>query len=163
MTTWRVTTSTVTFVRLHDELLKYHRARVDQTADAEDMLSETWLAAGRLFEKRSSLRVYLYAIARRLVSQYWRARGGRFLVTDQVDKRSSSHTGQDEWLIGQRNHDSVHRALRAVPEIYREAFRLWLNGHSNFEIAARLGTLPDLGSRGKATLTAELMAKAQAD
>jgi RNA polymerase sigma-70 factor (ECF subfamily) len=160
MTTWRVTTSTVTFVRLHEELLKYYRARVDQTADAEDMLSETWLAAGRLFEKRSSLRTYVYAIARRLVSQYWRSRARKLPLTDGADEHPTDMCQQDDWLIDCRNRHAIVRALENVPEIYRDALCLWLDGRNNFEIATRLGieyhTARSRIARGKATLIAVL-------
>src|SRR5688500_15779987 len=69
---WHVHANTASIAELWKELRLYFRGRIRNSGDAEDLTSKTWLAAGRTFQGRTKLRTYLYAIARRLVVDYFR-------------------------------------------------------------------------------------------
>jgi DNA-directed RNA polymerase specialized sigma24 family protein len=55
-----------------EDLMGYFRNRVSDTMEAEDLVNQTWLAAGRTFKGHCTLRHYLFTIGRRLVFERWR-------------------------------------------------------------------------------------------
>jgi RNA polymerase sigma factor (sigma-70 family) len=166
-TTWKLTHSADKLYRLSGELFRFFRKRVEQTVDAEDLTSETLIAGGRLFGRRSSPRFYLFVIARnQLADHYYRL---KFPGLKSAAERDLSDTeiaeelvdSDDEWTLDRRifdryRFDQLQAALERVPADNRRALDLQLRGYNNFEIAARLGikyhTARSRLARGKAHL-----------
>jgi RNA polymerase sigma-70 factor, ECF subfamily len=158
---WKLTTRTTVLQRLRNELLRYFRKRVSQTPDAEDLLSQVWLAAGRMFQRRSSVRYYMFSIARRLVADHWsrlscpglRCAGENLAELDEFLDESTDLEGE---LASRDDFEALEDALATIPRDYRVVVDLCLRGYSNFEIAAQLGihyhTVRSRLSRGKAHL-----------
>jgi RNA polymerase sigma factor (sigma-70 family) len=114
-------------------LLAFLRRRLRDAEAAEDLLQETFvraIRAGRV-ERREELRPYLFTIAHNLVADHWRARirlvprlaeeppaGGLETIADVRGESPEAEAGRRG--IERR----VGEALAALPERYRQAFRL---------------------------------------
>jgi RNA polymerase sigma factor (sigma-70 family) len=144
-------------LRLDTELYRYFYHRVRQTEDAEELVSTTWLAAGKNYKHLSSLRHFLFGVAYRVLVD-WRRRRSRRVATETVDidELPTSFRKLDSLLVSAERKDEVDRCIAQLPECYREVVRLALSGHKNREIAAilqlRRNTTRSRLSRGMALL-----------
>jgi RNA polymerase sigma factor (sigma-70 family) len=139
---WRIDASTASLGKLADELRGYFRSRVNDTRDISDLVAQTWLAAGRTFEGRSSLRYYLYAVAGRLLSNYWgrkRHRPWIYLERDDPETLSAEAPALDTTLSHQREVARLHRAIAQLPAHYAAIIELSLAGYGHVAIAEQLG------------------------
>jgi RNA polymerase sigma-70 factor (ECF subfamily) len=152
---WHVDASTGSLAALGRELRLYFRGRVGNTRDAEDLVSMTWLAAGRTFQGRTKLRTYLYAVARRLVIEHYRITKRRPWVLQREDPESMIEDAPtlDSELSDRIDADHLRRIVAKIPDPFREVIELALHGYGHVEIARVLGvnynTVRSRFNRGK--------------
>ena len=93
--------------------------------DAEDVWQETWLAAVRslaAFRGDSRLFSWLCAIARRKVTDHWRARqASRDTGSDRLEDCADGSTRADAALLTREKNLRVLEALGSLPGEYRGA------------------------------------------
>lgn len=145
--------------QLGEDLRRYFRQRVNNTCDAEDLVGQTWLAAGRNFEHRSTLRHYMYSIARRLLSNYGRTRRYRpwvFSSREDPETLSADTPEQEIELVRALDLRRFEWALAQLPEHYAAVIELTMQGHGHLAVAELLGinynTVRSRYNRGKAML-----------
>lgn len=138
---WAFDANTTSLAKLADELHGYFRKRVNNTRDAEDLVGQTWLAA-RKFEGRSTLRCYLFSIAKRLVWNHWRrARYRPWIHAERDDPETLTSPLPELDINLERNEDleRVRRAMKRLPEHFAVVVELSLLGHGHLQIAEILG------------------------
>lgn len=145
---------------LQGQLRAYFRKRCSRSADIDDLVSTTWLAAGKSFQHRCSLRHYLFSIAARMVANTYRQPDRLVLDGSDLDDLPAEMRGLDS-RVGQAQWKAlVDEALTKVQDPYDEVMRLWLAGCDNMQIARRLGinhnTVRSRLVRGKNQLFAAL-------
>jgi RNA polymerase sigma factor (sigma-70 family) len=168
--TWKLTRSPDKLARLYNELCRYNRKRVPQTADAEDLASQALAAGGRLYRGEATPRCYLFSIARTLLADFRKQLnkpGTRSAcVTSAIPDVPTDGDDPDLMIFGQYRRDQLNRALPLVPPDYRRTVELKLAGHDNFEIADILGinynTARSQAARGKRHLM-KLLAHVRAE
>jgi RNA polymerase sigma-70 factor (ECF subfamily) len=113
-------------------LFRYMKYNLRDASEAEEVLSETWVAlvqAIRTFDGKVTLATFIYSIAYRKVADYWR----RLRVTQELT----------EWITtGEDDHTrvEVYEALAELPEQSQQALLLrYYVGLSVAEIAEVLG------------------------
>ena len=164
---WRLTDDDMQAIDgLRKELLSYASERTGSMADAEDLVSETIVAAGRTFEHRTTIQHYLYSILKRQVASVRRreerAPPWTGAQPDEIsdDDLLAGAPGPDTQLAWLCNAQKLKSSFERIPVAYREVVRLAVYGYDNFEIAAKLGieynTVRSRLSRGNASLTAIL-------
>jgi RNA polymerase sigma-70 factor (ECF subfamily) len=152
---WHVDASTNNLAALGRELRLYFRGRVGNTRDAEDLVGTTWLAAGRTFQGRTQLRTYLYAIARRLVVEYYRVTKRRPWVLQREDPEClvAEVPTLESDLSDRGDADRLRRVVAEIPDPFREVIELAIRGYSHLEVAQMLGvnynTVRSRFNRGK--------------
>lgn len=127
------------------ELYRFALRALDDPGEAEELVQETflraWRAADRFDPDRASLRTWLFAIARNLVTDRWRAAAtrpwqGRVVEIDSDDPAvgvENDHAGHvlRAWL--------VEEALSRLTEDHRAAIvETYLRGRTYSEVAAEL-------------------------
>jgi RNA polymerase sigma-70 factor (ECF subfamily) len=140
--------ATAEFVsRYSDDLYGYLARRLSPRSDlVEDLLQEVFLAAWEglsAFEGRSSLRSWLFGIARHKVEGYYRQqlREPRALEEDGSELDAAAHNpALDERLDQTRMHAWAREVLDSLPDAYRAAllWRYW-ERRSTAEMAAATG------------------------
>lgn len=141
---WKISASTTTILRLNAELMRFFRNRVNQTADAEDLASSTWLGAGRTFERRSPLRHFLFSVAYKVLLQH-RRRAIRRPAADRVDVDALQSQARtlESLMAHHALKADINRYTAQLPDAYREVVQLSLAGHDNDEIATTLQLNPN--------------------
>lgn len=155
---WKIEAGARTMKCLGEDLRRYFRRRVHNTPTAEDLVNETWLAAGRTFEGRCTLRGYLFGIARRKIRD-WVLRSERRPWFNQVALNSAVSTNDDDdddddgldllllaadgpdpetWLSDFIDRLYFRRAVASIPEPFCKPVELRLQGFSFVEIADML-------------------------
>lgn len=132
----------VLYRRHRPAIARFIRARMDNPDDAHDVEQEVFLLAHRAlprFEWREiGVGAWLFAIARRRVAQYWRARGRRPQVAlgehhvATIDGPEQAYEREDECR-------TTLAAVAMLPEPQRRAVRLRMLGFSHREIARAMG------------------------
>lgn len=138
---WAIEANTTSLAKLADELYGYFRKRVNNTGDVEDLVGQTWLAA-RKFEGRSTLRCYLFAIAKRLIWDHWRRARYRpwiYAERDDPETLTSPLPGLDIDLEHSEELERVRRAMTRLPERFAVVVELALLGYGHLQIAEILG------------------------
>jgi RNA polymerase sigma factor (sigma-70 family) len=138
-TEWQISDSTTEIRRLTNVLLVYVGRRIPHHEDPRDYVSRIWLAAGRGFRHESSLRHYLFQIARRMISDRWRRAKRTPELVELADVLEIDGPGCDTALDVIRSRASIDEAVPLVSPIYRAALRMWLEGRDAMQIAERLG------------------------
>jgi RNA polymerase sigma factor (sigma-70 family) len=167
--TWVIDASTRTLARLDGELRGYLRKRGRPNDEIESIVGRTWVAAGRVFEGRCSLRHFLFSVMRRLLGDYHRAAKRRPWFGSGTDAGLGDLPGSemsfDSALSWRGNAERVRAALAKLPSHYADVVELVLEGHGHIAIAKILGieynTVRSRYSRGKAQLLALLEADGQ--
>lgn len=136
---WQISASTETILRLNAELIGFFYNRVKQRADAEELASTTWVAAGKNFQHLSSLRHFVFAVAHKVLAQHRRviARWSSTEAMDCEELPAAWRTLDSLLFQAQRNAD-IERCVAQLPDPYREVVQLALTGHNSKEIAAIL-------------------------
>jgi RNA polymerase sigma-70 factor (ECF subfamily) len=129
--------------------------------DAEDLVQETFLRAYRAFDRfepGSNARAWLYTILGRVRTDLFRRAKRRPRTVELVDEGPAVDAPQDALASGR---EDLERALRALPEAFREAVVLRdVQELSYAEIGEALGipvgTVMSRIHRGRALLRAAL-------
>jgi RNA polymerase sigma factor (sigma-70 family) len=113
-------------------LFRYMKYNLRDATEAEEVLSETWVAlvqAIRTFDGKVTLATFIYAIAYRKVADHWR----RLRITHELTELIT--TGEDH-----HTRVEVYEALAELPEQSQQALLLrYYVGLSVAEIAEVLG------------------------
>jgi RNA polymerase sigma factor (sigma-70 family) len=134
------------------ELLRFLTARTGDAAEAEDLLQELWLRAGRYDAGPvGNGRAYLYRMAQNLIVDRLREKQRRMARerrwTDQetdfappgVEAADRGQTAEEE-MLAREEVATLVSAVTNLPTGARRAFELHkLQGLSHAEVAARLG------------------------
>lgn len=167
---WAIEASTRNLARLDGELRGYLRKIGRPDDEIASVVARTWVAAGRTFEGRCSLRFFLFSVMRRLLCDYHRRAKNRpwFYpatddeVTAEPDDLTTSGVSLDSTIDQCTMAERVREALGQMPSHYAQVVELKLQGHDNFAIADMLGidydTVRSRYSRGKARLLEALSA-----
>ncbi|EDM74153.1 ECF family sigma factor [Plesiocystis pacifica SIR-1] len=139
--------------QLDRELLSYFLHRTGSSEVARELRQEVWVAAHG-YRGESSLRHYLFAIARRQLASHYRIKRRSLVPLPELrDELDVEH------VVLCRE---VAAAVDRVPEPFRAALRQLLAGRDGSESAAKLGcqepTLRSRLHRGRQALRAELRA-----
>lgn len=137
--------------QLDRELLSYFLRRTGSIEVARELRLEAWVAAYR-YRGESSLRQYLFAVARRQLASHYRVKRRSFVplpdLRDDLDV---------EQVVLCRE---VVAAVERVPEPFRAALIQFLAGRDGSESAATLGcqepTLRSRLHRGRQALRTQL-------
>jgi len=137
------------FDRLYDRferpLFGFIRAQVRDSADAEDLLHEAFLAVLRARDGAAALRsfrAWLFEVARNLCRNRARARlrAGRALdgAGATSDAAAGEAPGTEERLGQEQRSAMLERAVARLPQTLAEVYRLRAAGMSYDEVAALL-------------------------
>lgn len=147
--------------RVSTDLLAYFARRVDQPADAADLLSETlvvmWRRARDIPLDPHEARLWSFGVARKVIAGHWRTRRRR---TEAVSRLGEELTSR----VSDPDHSSVldvRAAVSRLPELDREIVRLVYWEGFSLEEAGRVlslnsATVRSRHHRAKAKLAIEL-------
>ena len=141
-------------------VLDYFGRRVAH-ADAADLLGETlvvvWRKAGSIPSDETRARMWLYGVARKVLSQHRRSSVRRSALAERLrlELREQPAT------VDPTEHDEVRAHIAALPAVDREIIELvYWEGFSLVEVAGILGmrqpTVRSRHARARATLKAAL-------
>lgn len=158
-----------------DRLVSFASRRLGNTADAEDVVQDSfvraWLGFGELRDE-SRIRPWLYQIVRSVISDFRERRGRREILapTLQLDPAReelavSEEPGPFERLVDSIGTGQVYEALRMLPEPFAVAVELHdIEGFRYHEIAeitsVPLGTVMSRIYRGRKLLAALIVTHA---
>lgn len=144
------------------ELLNYFVRRIDPPTDAADLLSETLLVmtrrAGDLPADEEQARMWVYGVARRVLSTHRRGKRRQIAMVAQLRQHLWVQHGQQQVADG---HELVVSALSTLHPLDQEIIRLihW-DGFSQVEVAQLLdrpqGTIRSRYARARAALKTKL-------
>lgn len=138
-------TTTSIWSEFRARLFAFIRARVKETADAEDLLQETFVRIHRALPGLGAdhkLQAWLYAIARNVVNDHYRA--GKRVVTDEFYETSDAPAANDGQF-----QECMMPFIEKLPEKYRSAIEYCdLGGGTQWQLAQRENiSLPGAKSR----------------
>jgi RNA polymerase sigma factor (sigma-70 family) len=140
---WQISDSTTELQRLSNALFQYFRRRIPDHEDIGDYVAQVWIAAGKSFRGECSLHHYVFQIARRVVSDYWRRASRRpCLVEEEVDFDGDlpiDAPGCETALEALEQREAMASAMELVDPVYREALRMWAEGRDAMQVATVLG------------------------
>ncbi|WP_235501771.1 RNA polymerase sigma factor [Aeromicrobium sp. Root472D3] len=124
------------------ELYRYALGRLLDDAAAQDVVQETivraWRAGDRYDPQTSSLRTWLFAIARNVVADHLSARRRAAALPDLVDQPGKDHMSDHSAALA--DVDLVTRALGLISHDHRTAIvETYLRDRSYDDVAADLG------------------------
>jgi RNA polymerase sigma-70 factor (ECF subfamily) len=131
------------YVLHHRALFRYLCQLTPDHGLAEEILQDSlvavWQGAAR-FEGRSSVRTWLFAIARRQAHNALRKRGLPLAEEDALDGIEDPDPGPEARLLSDGDIEDLTHRIALLPLIHREVLVLnFVNGLSYEEIAAVLG------------------------
>lgn len=144
-------------------LFDYFARRVDQTEDAADLLGDTlmvvWRRSSTIPQDSTRARMWLYGVARKVLSTYRRSAARRNLLAERLRLElavKSPAVSRDDDL-----HDHVRGLIADLDEIDQEIIGLvYWEGFSLIEVAhimsLRPGTVRSRHSRARAELRTAL-------
>ena len=161
---WQISIGTSTYEQLSEELRQYFARRLKGVVDPEDMVAEVWLDGGRRYQGRSSLRYYLFTIARTKVADLWRRLGRRPQLTFpdsdwSIGDLPAVVSGVETMAEREQLTAVVRECLSEVEFPFHEVVSLWLlEDMDAVQIAAKTGvpynTVRSRLARGKRQLEA---------
>ena len=124
------------------ELYRFCRRLLGDSGQAEDAVQETFVRAWRARERfdpaLASLRTWLFAIARNVVTDMLRARSSRPVVSGEpVDDVAGDHGHADRVVLGLQLE---HGLSRLSTDQRHAVVQIALLGRTSSELAAELGT-----------------------
>lgn len=147
MKSWRLSDSeSLELANLRTELIRFFKHRTSPE-DIDNLTTDTIIAAGTCFEHRSSLRHFVFSIARNKLTDWYRRRtrrgGAEVVRLDEDEVALEAFTepglGLESLLSIPARHAVLQQALAQVPDDYRVVVELWLAGQDSVQIAATLG------------------------
>ncbi len=122
------------------KVMGYIRARVQNTADAEDLRSEVFEKVLRKFAEydpeKSAVSTWIFTITRNTVIDYYR----KTKPTEELDENLADGSEVDENLLRTETLGELASALRDLPQQMREIIVLrYYDGKPLTEIAKTLG------------------------
>ena len=136
---WQFSLGTSTFRPLDAELRVFFTRRVKDGFDPRDLVSDVWLAAGRYFAGRSSLRHYLFTIARTTLADHWRRQSRQPELIEFDEKLPASMPSPESALRELCEHTSMMEALAELEPHHRSVIELKLRSWDNYQIGKELG------------------------
>lgn len=133
------------FETYHKRIYNYIRYRVNCHFTAEDLTSQvfekTMSKIGTYSESKSPFEVWLFAIARNVVNDYFRSqRSHRLFSLDGFKELVSGKTGPEGLVIQEETNDSLQRALDSLSARERNMIALKFGAElKNKEISQLLG------------------------
>lgn len=126
-----------------DELYRMARRSLDDAGLAEEAVQETflraWRAADRYDPELSSLRTWMFAIARNVVIDLARARGSRPRPTELGPEHAGRADAHDP-IEGALRSWGIEEGLRRISREHRRAIvEVYYRGRSCAEVAAETG------------------------
>jgi len=138
--------------RYIDKIYRFIFLKVGSQEIAEDLCSETFLRAWQAFEVQSSkfkvqnVGAYFYAIARNLVTDYYRKKGREPVIVAEFASEEIIDPSQDiaEMAMINADIDAVRQALPDLPDDYQNVI-IWrhIDGLDFAEIAELMGRTED--------------------
>lgn len=123
-----------------ENLTLYIHSIVNDMYDAEDLMIDTFacLAEKRGFEEKSSLKTYLFAIARHLALRCVKKRRGKEPISiEKLVEEPSDGDGQEiDYLRGERKN-RLHAGIQALRPEYGEVLRLLYFENMSYADAAK--------------------------
>lgn len=125
----------------HEKIYRYVYLKVPTQQDAEDITADTFLRVWQhVQEKRAvrALQAFLYQIARNLIVDFYRRRGG---VVDSIDEYEAvvadrTDLSLEEKMMLKSDIAQVERAIRQLKDVYRDVIILhYLNDVSLKDVA----------------------------
>lgn len=120
-------------------LYGYVAARVDDAAEAEDLVSEIFLKAVKHFDQlqaADALTTWLFTIARRTVADHYRRRGQPAIPYDALEDAPADDLLPDAVLARAENDARIRQLVRTLPPRRQEVLVLrFFAGLRNHEIA----------------------------
>jgi RNA polymerase sigma-70 factor (ECF subfamily) len=135
------------FARYVDSVYRFLYSRVGNREDAEDLTSETFLAAARHLDTRrseASIARWLFTVARTRLADHWRRhyRKGAAIPFDELHMEIMPHDLDP--VPSEETDQLVTEILHALPERYRRVLELrFLRGYSVNETAQELAMTPE--------------------
>lgn len=128
-------------------LYRFVYTKVNDTEDAEDLTSETFLQALKdlpKFSFRSSFKNWLFGIAKNLLKGYYRQKYQKPLELDEniaTDfQKEKEYDTSDQIPADQKMESELQGILQRLPQHYRDVLSLrFLKGYSVAETALALG------------------------
>ncbi|SIT18151.1 RNA polymerase sigma-70 factor, ECF subfamily [Filimonas lacunae] len=115
------------------------------TESAKDLYQETLfraLANKEKYNVGTNIKAWLYTIMRNVFINNYRRRSKQNVLFDSTPNDFLLNTNQcvtTNGAIGAINMREIHKALRDLPEIFRNPFLLYYDGFKYFEISEILG------------------------
>jgi RNA polymerase sigma-70 factor (ECF subfamily) len=141
------------FEECYDALLRHVEQRIGNTADAADIVQETYVHV-RVTERRTAIanpRAFLYRVATNLAIDYQRRRAyrGQFVSAGEpIDDVASGEPSMERQLAGRERLDALLDAVNELPDRCREVFILCKLYHLDIEeIGQRLRISPTMVRR----------------
>ena len=121
-------------------IMGYIRARIRNTAEAEDLLSEVFEKIMRKIDgfdpAKASLSTWIFTITRNTVIDHYR----RSRPSEELDENLSDNIELDEGLLNSETLHELASALRSLPEEMRDIIVLrYYDGKPLTEIAEMMG------------------------
>jgi len=140
--------------RNSDDLLAYFERRVEIKADAADLLSETMLQAWRRAdalpaEDHVEQRMWLYAVARNVLSNHRRTSSRRAALVDRLHQRLGTASFRDSATSDPADAVAVRDAINRLPPQQRELILLVHWDGFTIAHAARLTDVNASTARGR--------------
>ena len=128
------------WLEYHTKVMGYIRARVQRSADAEDLCSDVFEKIQRKLaefdSEKASLNTWIFTITRNTVIDHFR----RTKPAEELDENLSDDTEIDEDLLNQESLSELAGALRALPEELRDLIVLrYYDGRPLTEVAELMG------------------------
>lgn len=115
------------------------------TESAKDLYQETLfraLANKEKYNVGTNIKAWLYTIMRNVFINNYRRKSKQNILFDSTPNDFLLNTNQcitTNGAIGSINMREIHKALRELPEIFRNPFLLYYDGFKYFEISEILG------------------------
>ncbi len=125
----------------HERIYRYVYLKLPTQEDAEDIAADTFLRAWQYLQEKKavrSLQAFLYQIARNLVVDFYRRRGGKVESIDELEivVADRGDLSLEEKMMLKSDIAQIERGIRQLKDIYRDVVILhYLNDVPLKEVA----------------------------
>lgn len=154
----------VLYRRHAQALLAYLMSIAGSHEAAEEILQDTFVAAwngASRFQNRSSVRTWLFGIARRQAMNTLRRKSLPTTDDSNLDTFSGHEPEPEQWVIARAERDRIARAVAALSPVHREVLTLTFVHHLSYEeitdvLEIPTGTVKSRLSNARRALRTEL-------